>query len=289
MLETEASRERWSVKLAFLALVVSFVALLVTYPQWRSSERAVQVAEHARQDSVTEAERQRIDAKNTLDQQRKDAAVALEAQTKRADQANALADRSAKTAAQQLEMSERPWVVPELKPSAPLEFTADGRMGFWVLEKFTNIGHSVALNVNQTFFFTIEELNGSADEQLSKEERQKDMCDRLRATGEKFPSFGQGETLLFPNDFTNYSIPIGFSKEDVEKVRIRDDYIWGLLIVGCVDYTFSFSSKHHQTRYIYEIVKAAQPGQPEGPFIRLAGGDQPIRIGETVPPNQLAS
>src|SRR5437773_4801579 len=84
MLETEASRERWSVRFALTAVVISLGALLVTFLQLRSSDRAVQVAEHARQDAVTEAERQRVDAKNTLDQQREDTAAALEAQTKSA-------------------------------------------------------------------------------------------------------------------------------------------------------------------------------------------------------------
>jgi hypothetical protein len=100
MLETEASRERWTVRFDLIAILISVGALLFTFLQWRSSERAVDVAEHARRDAVAEAERQRIDAKSTLDQQRKDATEELQAQTQRADRANVLADRSANAARQ---------------------------------------------------------------------------------------------------------------------------------------------------------------------------------------------
>jgi hypothetical protein len=103
---TEAEPERWMVRLAFAALPVSLIALFFTFLQWRSAERAADIAEHARQDAVTEAERQRADAK-----------IALEAQTKRADQANTLAGQSAKAAqesasvaSQSLNISERAYV-----------------------------------------------------------------------------------------------------------------------------------------------------------------------------------
>jgi hypothetical protein len=116
MAMTEAARERWTVRLAFGALIISLFALGVTYLQWRSAERAADIAdharidannasaaalavsEHARQDAVAEAERQRADAQLTLTTQRNDAAAALDAQTRRADRANTLADRSAKAA-----------------------------------------------------------------------------------------------------------------------------------------------------------------------------------------------
>ncbi len=88
---TEADRERWMVRLAFAALPVSLIALLFTYMQWKSAERAADVTDHARIDANTSsaaalaaAEQARKDAVIEAERQRVDAAAALDAQTKRA-------------------------------------------------------------------------------------------------------------------------------------------------------------------------------------------------------------
>jgi hypothetical protein len=143
-----------------------------------------------------------------------------------------------------------------------------------VTGKITNIGHSVALHVHDTPLITLQE-RGTAS--LHPSDTQKDVCDRIRDMGEKFPTFAAGETL-FPHDVAFENMPLHFSKEDIEKARAgKNDTILGLSIVGCVDYTFSFSAKHHQTGYVYEIVRPV-PGQI---------GATPIKIGENVPANLL--
>lgn len=117
MFKTEAARERWIARAAVLALVVSVLATVFTFLQWRAADRAVEVADQARKDANHVAELQRQDAIAALKQEKQDAVTALDAQTKRADQANALANRSAKAAessasvaSQALQISERAYV-----------------------------------------------------------------------------------------------------------------------------------------------------------------------------------
>jgi hypothetical protein len=185
------------------------------------------------------------------------------------------AQDAADTAQKQLEMSERPWVVAEFSPSEPLKFTADGGIDFGVGGKLTNIGHSVALYVHDTPLINLQEISLAA---LHPKQKQKEACDLIRSTAERFPSFNSGDTL-FPQDVAYENMPLHFTKEEVEKARVGNtNTITGLVIVGCVDYVFSFSPKHHQTGYVYEIIKPSPRGQI---------GSLPIKIGETVLPNQL--
>jgi hypothetical protein len=175
----------------------------------------------------------------------------------------------------QLDMSERPWVVSEYIASAPFTFTPDGGATFEVIGKVTNIGHSVALRVHDTPLITLQEEEGI--KKLRPTDDQKEVCDRIRDMAEKFPNFASGETL-FPQGVSYMKYPLTFTKEQVEKSRIgKTDMILGPIIIGCVDYAFSFSPEHHQTGYVYEIVRS-NPGNI---------GSFPIKIGETVPPNQL--
>ena len=151
LFETKTGRDRWTVRLALMAVGVSLLALIITFLQWRSGERAANVAEQsrldakkasedalkqaekARVDANAEAERQRVDAQANLAQQRRDSAAALAAQTKRVDRANALADRSAeaaeqtaKAAALQAEVADRPWLSVEVSITGPLEYRDNG-------------------------------------------------------------------------------------------------------------------------------------------------------------------
>jgi hypothetical protein len=196
---------------------------------------------------------------------------------KAADAAKASADAAesaANIAQQQLEMSERPWLVTEYTPSAPLKFTADGGATFGVEGKVANIGHSVALDVHDNPLITIQEVGV---EMMHPTVKQKEVCDQIRDTREKLPNFADGDTL-FPGQFSLENMPLNFSRDDIEKARIpKTDTIWGLVIIGCVDYKFSFSPKHHQTAYVYEIVRPA-PGRV---------GSLSIKIGENLQPNQL--
>jgi len=196
MLETEASRERWTVRFALFAVAISVVALILTFLQWRSAERAANVAdqarkdsntasanalavaEHARQDAVAEAERQRIDAKNTLDQQREDAAIALGVQTKLADRSAEQATRSADAANEQVKASKDQATSAKSSVEAvQLQMRLDQRA--WVTvdvgEKtgnfavaMKNTGRSPAINVTEVTAFAGGKRVGPPDIDLSQ-------------------------------------------------------------------------------------------------------------------------
>ncbi len=176
----------------------------------------------------------------------------------------------------QLEMSERPWIVTEYTPNAPLEFTADGGATFEILGKMKNIGPIPLRCMSKTpLSFLLQE---EGIEMLRPTAKQKETCDRYSRYGRKSSqNFDSGETL-FPQDVAFERLPLRFPKEQVDRARAGStDAILGLVIIGCVDYAFSFSPKHHQTGYVYDIVRPA----PE----RI--GSLPIKIGETLNPSQM--
>jgi len=281
MLETEASRERWSVRFALIAVVISLGALLVTFLQLKSSDQAVQVAEHARQDAVTEADRQRIDAKNTLDQQRKDAAAALEAQTKRADRANTLSDRSAKAAQQsastavaQLETTDRPWIKAVPQAWSPLTFQNNGDLSFNVTFALSNVGRSIATDVTIYSGVFVPAWEGAAHFRQPLE-RQTALCNKVQPAGLMF--------ALFPGETKQLTVGVAISREEMEKNAVppppgipnpptekRTDP----MLFGCVDYRIASLPKHHQTGFIYDIVRTDLK-TPNVPYLIIVGQDLP--------------
>jgi hypothetical protein len=219
MFGTEASRERWSVRFALAALVISLGAVMVTYLQLRSSDRAVTVAEQSRDDAV-----------------------------------------------KQLEVSERPWLEPELTVTEPLEFTRDGGVTLKVTEKVTNIGHSIAVNVSNPFAIHLRYPLVSWENARAE---QKKLCGDAREHPETNPI---GDNL-FPQESESIELSATFTKEQVQAARLmNENAIIGFTVLGCADYVSSFSPSHHQTGYVYDISKVHLPGVSNG-----------IGIGESVP------
>jgi hypothetical protein len=207
--DTEASRERWSVRFALAALVISVGAVIITYLQLRSSDNALAVAKQSREDAV-----------------------------------------------KQLEVSERPWLVTELTATKPIEFRPDGLVILNFTQKTTNIGHSVALNINQRS--DIHPRYGAVPWKNSREE-QKKLCDEERKLPEGTPT---GD-ILFPQE-SQYSDRIFTFTKEIAKT----DAILGFTVLGCVDYTFSFDPRHHQSGYIYNINRDRVPNAVEKLVIR---------------------
>jgi hypothetical protein len=254
---------------------------IVTFLQWRSSEKAVEVAEHARQDAVAEADRQRTDAKSTLEQQRQDASASLESETKRADRANALADRSAKAAeetakaaAQQLELGERAWVkVTEVKPRGntppvqSLSFQEVGdrkvpRLRYQVTFNYEIhlkiLGRSPALNINvwpELYLALWGDNVNYAGKVVAEENR---VCDEFAKRKKESKNAG---TAAFPDETPVVYQGASALVFEESKVHFSDapgEYILPVLI-GCVDYQFQSSGRHHQTRFVYEAFHAHEP------------------------------
>jgi hypothetical protein len=295
---SEAERERWAVRLAFAALVISLFALGVTYLQWRSAERAADianqaridantssaaalaVAERARVDAVNLAERQRADAQMTLSTQRKDAATALEAQTKRADQANVLADRSAKaaeatakTAAVQVEVSERPWI--KIKPTlvSPLIFNSPAQAGAVanasVRLELENTGNTVALNI-LTWTDILPLDPGSGWRGALK--RRSEWCDANRHPNQQV----LGGYYLFPNEPFVEVHSVGppmnrvldAARDNIEGLKGKV----GFVLVGCVSYRAPLQTQDqpsHETLFMYFLGRTDRVGL--NPYVEPSG------------------
>jgi hypothetical protein len=281
--ETKAGRERWAVKFAFAALTISAFALFVTVLQWRSSERAANVAdqarrdakeaaekalgitEQARKDAITEAERQRIIAQTTLQQQRRDAAAALEAQTKRADQANTLANRSAnaaeqtvKTAMQELELTDRPWVDAAISLNGPFTFNVNGA-NIQLKIEMRNTGHTPAVATQTRPLTTIGIRSGDAADHVDK------LCEVAKQAVLKFPYFG---IALFPNATFQEQMSVGIGKEDIEKhSRDSPGKIMLPSVIICIAYRPTFDSVFvYKTAYIYDLYKLDSANRPGAAF-----------------------
>jgi hypothetical protein len=117
VLETEAARERWGVRIAIVALIVAIFSLLFSGLQWWAAKRAVDIANQARLDAIASGTQERLDAQQRFNQQRADAASALKAQSDRADRANQLSEslaannRKALAIMQQTYAASRPMIL----------------------------------------------------------------------------------------------------------------------------------------------------------------------------------
>jgi hypothetical protein len=158
------------------------------------------------------------------------------------------AKESADTAARQLEMTDRPWVAVDVSITSPLAYNDKGvEVEFSFTPK--NIGHSPAQNV-------------LIDPQLlpifmgdDVREIQKNICDSAAKAQSRMPRY-----VLFPEE--PYTQPFGLSMSS-ESIIAH----WGkqppgmgqpdpipIALVGCVDYTYETSRRHHQTGFAIDVL-----------------------------------
>lgn len=291
MAMTEAERERWMVRLAFAALPVSLIALFFTFLQWKSAERAADIADHgridannssaaalavaeqARKDAVNLAERQRADAQLTLTAQRNDAAAALDAQTRRADRANIFADRSAnaaeataKAAALQVEVADRPWLSIDVRVNGPITFDSNGA-NMPTLVTFTNTGHSPAAGLWFTGFLFPGRLDPVA-------EREK-MCSQLQEQAIANPRLVT--EVIFPGTSPPRQEIFTSGKDKLNVALKQMDGMVAPTLIVCAAYHPAFSpSSIHQTALIYLVLAATDPTNPSNCVAFRTDGVAPI-------------
>ncbi len=169
-------------------------------------------------------------------------------QTQATEIAASAAISAAKTAASQLELSDRPWVTVDVFITSPLTYGTNGvQLNFSFVPK--NIGHSPAQNV-----LIIPRL---VPVSMGDDIRgiQKEICDSAPETNIAFPKY-----VLFPDE--PFSEPFGLDMS-TEALTAH----WGkrppgkglpdpipIGIVGCADYTYETSSKRHQTGFAFDIL-----------------------------------
>lgn len=157
----------------------------------------------------------------------------------------------------QLEMSERPWVSADAEIISP--FTFDIR-GAHVSIQFIlkNIGHSPAVGIwIETTFFILGQ--GHPNPVIE----QKKVCDLIQQRSPDPRSLGY---TLFPGDQISQNITVNLNAVDIKKFEkdIHAPFI-APTVAGCVDYKFEFSQGHHQTGFVYDVMKIV----PANPLIFL--------------------
>ncbi len=190
------------------------------------------------------------------------------------------AQKSADSAAAQLQVTDRPWVKATPKKVSPITFDAEGRMTLAVNFDLTNVGHSVATGVT-IYSGAFAQESGSIRYFEDPPKRQKELCGK--------PQEGGVVLTLFPEETKELGIRIYISHEEMAKNIVppppgapnppipAGDRISPILF-GCVDYRYGGLAKHHQTGFIYSVGRL----ESDGPIPHL------VIIGRDVPGNQVS-
>lgn len=178
------------------------------------------------------------------------------------------------TMQQQLEWSERPWIRAEIGVTGNLTFDEKGDAHLQVMGTAKNVGHSVATGVTINAKLIAVPPEDYFTEPLSIQER---MCDQIAAAS--FDARKRGFTL-FPDDVTGQpNMDMTLTKAEIERARIPFEGHAGKnfmpMVVGCADYQFSTAAKHHQTRFIYDIL-CLNPKEPNHASAIEIGRDWPV-------------
>jgi len=144
--------------------------------------------------------------------------------------------------------ADRPWVTMDVSISSPLTYDSSGvRVNF----NFTpsNIGHSPAQNIwidpRLTPAFMGDDLT----------EVQKGICEKAQP-----PHKGLLSYLLFPGQHYTQPIGLGMSVADINShwgklpPSIEQPDPIPIALVGCVDYTYESSPRHHQTGFALDVL-----------------------------------
>jgi hypothetical protein len=171
------------------------------------------------------------------------------------------ATSAATTAAKQLEMVDRPWVIVSFIVNSPLVFGEDG-MHLSLGVHLKNIGHSVATNIviDDALFPSKDPLN----EPLV---RQRKLCEKTRKDTVGMNT-GRLELTIFPDE-EDGSLSAGATIDNATIAAnlldthlhpaLKTKFISSVYFVGCVDYQYATSTIHHQTQFIYEVGRIEPP------------------------------
>jgi len=170
--------------------------------------------------------------------------------------------------AQQLSITERPWLTVEVIPSGPLISSGDV-VKLSVTYRIRNIGHSPG---NKATLYARFFVTGIEAQKYVLEE-QKILCENLAASPQINP------TTIFPDTpptLFDWEYSVVKNENLIESVPNTTFPV--IFLIGCVDYVFGEPPTHHQTRFIYMVMR-------KNP--RIGANPMGIAIGEDVPKNQV--
>lgn len=162
------------------------------------------------------------------------------------------ANRSAITAARQLELSERPWISVENVRVPSGLVIQKGAVLTIVAMDIKNIGHTPAIGVNA--YLQLHPSGGQVEIIVKR------LCE-----GNSSGPDGLGETI-FPDKAgaPNISYPINLSKADLATFWSLPAEHHMLAVAGCVHYRSSISQTEYYTGFLYNLIVMPQPTEPTG-------------------------
>jgi len=180
--------------------------------------------------------------------------------------AAAAAKSAADTAANSLELANRPWIqVVGITPGGNVSLPAlvfrgknTDKFAFAYELQFNlelkNVGTAVAINTRISVFPLIRVQDPMGDQKSILNEESK-TCESARQDGTN-PNY-LGAIVIFPSDTHRheYGVGYGIDERDIEHLTnppYNGDYV-PLSVGGCVTYQSPVSNKVYQTRFIYDL------------------------------------
>lgn len=174
----------------------------------------------------------------------------------------------------QLDAADRAWIKVSLSPSNPITYTESGDVQLSASVAMENVGRSVAVsNVVKVKF-----LAPKGTEMLTElVAQQSKLCGVPPISLIKDSDIEPIKTTVFIGGTGHLGIGNNLVRADIEAASFPPNgplknRFFVPVVVGCVDYKYGGSPKHHQTGFIYQIMRVDNPSQP------LA-----IEIGSTLP------
>lgn len=158
------------------------------------------------------------------------------------------AESAAKTASDELEIGERPWVGVDVKVSGPFNYKTSG-MDLTSRFTFHNSGRSPAIGL-----YMAPELLPVQPDNLAAEEEQ--LCKRAVSYASRNPS---ATDAVFPGVDTSNEEQLETGSDNVADAFKNKGYANPVLIV-CVAYRSAFSDKYYETGRTFGLATITPPG-----------------------------
>jgi hypothetical protein len=187
-------------------------------------------------------------------------------------QAADAASSASKTAASQLEMSERPWIDADISVDGPFDFNVNGA-NIHLKFLLTNSGHSPAFTTYIAVMPADTFMTGTTPTEFRDQ-----ACKEATVTVTKYASSG---VTIFPNRTFEQRRTVTFTNEEISQKHGSGtkipNYIQDPSAVACIGYRPSFNSAIYHTAYIYDLKKADASGKISDTF----------KVGESVAQTEL--
>jgi hypothetical protein len=216
------------------------VEIVKQYPEIQKQAKAAT-------DAVNQAATDSVENSNRVERQLK----ILQQQAETAQVAADAARKQSITSEKQLEAADRPWISVDVSITSALTYDSSGaHVEFAFVPK--NVGRSPAQNI----YIDPRLTPATMGDDLS--EIQRHICE----ADAKQNKNAMLMYILFPGEHYTQRIGMGISAADLYAYTHRTDFerslgpddIAAIALVGCVDYTYESSPRHHQTGFAFDVI-----------------------------------